>query len=32
MRYAVMLMLSIGSISCGGDPKFAVEKLEDPST
>lgn len=30
MRYVVMLTLLIGS--CGDDPKFAVEKLEDPNT
>ncbi len=32
MRYVMMLTLLIGSISCGDDPKFAVEKLEDPNT
>ena len=32
MKYVVMLTLLLGAVSCGDDPKFAVEKLEDPNT
>jgi nitrate/TMAO reductase-like tetraheme cytochrome c subunit len=32
MKTAVMLVLLIGTSACGGDPKYVVERLEDPNT